>query len=149
MKLEELHKAVGDWVGTGTMNVGHHSGPTFERLTIEPTDFPDSFSYIRKSRIAFPGRDLLHHEIGYLKVDSASIMLSRGTYVILDWNEKTKQYEYNTSSDGTRDVVRTITFQDDTIMMWDSTMEVLQRGEWQRHLACTEFRLVAKNLTIG
>ena len=49
----------GEWVGTGEMTVGDRKGPIIETLKLESTDFPLTFSYIRKSRISFKGHTAL------------------------------------------------------------------------------------------
>ena len=68
MVLEDLLKMRGEWVGTGEMTVGDNQGPIQEYLKLEETDIEGCLSYIRKSRIDFPGRPTLHNECGYMRL---------------------------------------------------------------------------------
>jgi THAP4-like, heme-binding beta-barrel domain len=141
MDLQDLLKMEGDWVGTGSMTIGSHSGSIEEFISFENTDKPNSLSYMRKSRITFPGRVVLHNEIGYMRTVGMGLLLSTGSYEILDWVESQKRYEQVAGSADSRNMVRKVEFIDDQTMVWNNSMEVDHGGNWVSHT--TETRFVA------
>jgi hypothetical protein len=144
MELDELLKMKGEWVGTGKMSVGEHEGDIQEYIKLEETDVEGCLSYIRKSRIDFPGRPTLHNELGYMQTNEMGLLLSRGSYEILDWNDSTQQYEQVASSPDSKDMIRKVTFPSETKMIWDNSMQVDHRGNWVTHTAYTEFVSLTK-----
>jgi len=144
MELNELLKMRGEWVGSGNMTVGIHQGDIQEYLKLEETDVQGCLSYIRKSRIDFPGRSTLHNEIGYMQTNQMSLLLSGGSYEILKWVEGNFQYEQIASSPDSRNMTRKVLFKSETKMIWDNAMEVDHGGSWVVHTAYTEFRSITK-----
>ncbi|WP_019275594.1 hypothetical protein [Vibrio coralliilyticus] len=144
MELNELLKMKGEWVGTGKMSVGENVGEIQEYIKLEETDVEGCLSYIRKSRIDFPGRPMLHNELGYMQTSEMGLLLSRGSYEILEWNKSTQQYEQVASSPDSKEMIRKVTFPTDTKMIWDNSMQVDHRGHWVTHTAYTEFVSITK-----
>ena len=140
----ETSKMLGEWVGLGTMTVGSAKGDITEYLKLEPTDFPNNLSYVRKSRIVFHDRTLLHNEIGYMKPNGAELMLSRGSYVILGWDNAQKQYAQIAGSNDSRNMTRKVTFPSPDEMVWDNDMEVQHDSHWARHTAITTFKSITR-----
>jgi hypothetical protein len=144
VKIEELLKMKGEWVGTGVMTVGDQEGPITEYLKLEGTDIDSCLSYIRKSRIDFPGRPLLHNELGYMQTDEVQLLLSGGSYVILPWNKRSLSYEQSAGSPDSKDMVRMVTFPSAKEMVWDNKMLVNHGGHWVPHTAVTRFISITK-----
>ena len=134
----------GEWAGTGTMTVGEHEGSVVDYVKLEPTDTEDCFSYVRQSRITFPDRMALHDEVCYMRLEDMGLMLSRGSYVILDWDDECGYYKQVASSPDSRGMTRKVQFPSSHEMIWDNDMEVNQRGHWVRHLAVTRFISISR-----
>lgn len=137
-----LEKMKGDWVGIGTMTVGTHVGDVVEYLKIEPTDFPTCLSYVRKSRITFPGRVVTHNELGYFRTTDVALLLSRGSYVILPWSEPDAAYVQAVGSPDSRNMHRKVNFAATGEMTWDNSMEVNQQGQWVTHTVKAVFSTI-------
>lgn len=133
MDLKELQRMQGEWIGLGTMTVGPNTGDVEEYLRIEATDFPTCFAYIRKSRITFGPRSVTHNELGYLRTTDASLLLSRGSFIILPWSDTEKCYVQSTGSSDSRGMRRAIAFSASGQMVWENSMEVNVQGVWQKH----------------
>lgn len=134
----------GEWIGTGEMTVGNREGAIIEALKLEPTDFPLTFSYIRKSRITFQSRTALHNEFGYMRAGDMSLLLSRGSYEILEWVEKEQLYRQIASSPDSRNMTRKVQFPNPFEMVWDNAMEVDHQGQWVKHTAVTKFTSITR-----
>ena len=144
MELSDLIKMKGEWVGTGKMTVGDHEGAVKEYIKLEETDVEGCLSYIRKSRIDFPGRPTTHNELGYMQTSEMGLLLSRGSYEILNWNDATGQYEQIASSPDSKEMVRKVSFPSSTQMIWDNHMQVDHGGNWVLHTAYTEFDSITR-----
>lgn len=129
----------GEWTGMGTMTMGSLKGDVVEYVRMEATELNDVVSYVRKSRISFPGRIAVHNELGFIRVASVSLMLHRGTYNILEWDEKKQYYSMVAGSPDTRVMTRKITFKEETSMHWYNFMEVNHGGNWVSHEVETDF----------
>ena len=139
MKTAQVLKTIGEWTGTGTMTVGNHVGAIVEYMRVEPTDIADCVLYVRKSRINFKTRSVLHNETGYIRPDSVQLMLSRGSYIIMEWKPANNAYEQVVGSPDSRNMIRTISFQGTTGMTWDNVMDVRRGNRWATHTANTAF----------
>jgi len=142
MTKEDLAILVGEWFGTGKMTVGAHEGVISEHVIMERTDNEERLVYTRHSRIEFPGRVVAHHEVGYTGLEDLSLLLSRGSYVRLVWDEKEFLFKQVDSTPDTRNMKRKIVLSNGHKMHWDAEMEVNQRGEWVKHTIVTDFVLV-------
>lgn len=142
MDIENLLLMKGEWIGLGSMTIGAHSGEIAEYIDLDTTDRDNSLSYIRKSRITFPTRVVLHNEVGYMRTDGMGLLLSTGSYEILDWIEASSRYEQVAGSSDSRNMIREVTFPQDQSMVWENSMEVNHRGSWVSHTTRTEFTLV-------
>ncbi|MEP3019037.1 MAG: hypothetical protein ABJO59_12060 [Tateyamaria sp.] len=125
------------------MTVGDHAGEIEEYLKLETTDKDNSLSYIRKSRITFPERTVLHNEIGYMRTDGMALLLSSGSYEILDWITATAQYEQVAGSADSRNMVRIVEIPHTETMFWRNSMEVDHRGSWVSHTTETKFSAIS------
>ena len=133
MTKEELAGLVGEWLGTGKMTVGDHEGYITEHVTIDRTDRDDHVVYSRHSRIEFPGRNVAHHEVGYTGVAELSLLLSRGSFVRLEWDDKDGLFRQVASTPDTRNMQRKVVLTNGHEMTWDAEMEVQQNDQWVRH----------------
>lgn len=129
----------GEWTGTGKMTMGTLLGDVVEYVRMEATDSPEILSYIRKSRIQFPGRVAVHNELGFIRLKSVSLMLHRGTYNILEWDDEAQQYSMVSGSPDTRQMTRKITLANAASMHWYNFMEVLHQSNWISHEVETQF----------
>jgi hypothetical protein len=129
----------GEWSGIGKMTMGSLTGDVVEYVRMEATESPEILSYVRKSRIVFPGRVAVHNELGFVRVKSVGLMLHRGTYNILEWDEQAQHYAMVAGSADTRQMIRKITFSDPTAMHWYNFMEVQHGGSWVSHEVETDF----------
>ena len=77
-----------------------------------------TFSYIRKSRISFQGHTALHNEFGYMGANDMSLMLSRGSYEVLEWVKVEELYRQVASSPDSRNMVRKVLFPQPFEMVW-------------------------------
>ncbi len=141
MTKEDLMAMVGEWLGTGKMVVGPHDGYITEHVIIDRTDRDDHVIYTRHSRIEFPGRIVLHHEVGYTGLADLSLLLSRGSYVRLAWDDKTQEFRQVASTPDTRNMRRKVILKSGHEMVWDAVMEVNQGGQWVQHTILTNFAL--------
>jgi hypothetical protein len=129
----------GEWTGVGKMTMGALKGDVVEYVRMEATELPEVLSYVRKSRISFPGRVAVHNELGFIRLKSVGLMLHRGTYNILEWDDTTQQYTMVAGSADTRQMIRKITVNNPTSMHWYNFMEVLHGGTWVGHEVVTDF----------
>ena len=120
------------------------SGICSEHVRIEATDNDERLLYSRLSRIEMAGQNIPHHEVGYTGVQDISFLLSRGSYVRLEWNTEEQLFRQVDSTADTRNMTRKISFVSGHEMIWDSTMEVFspQHSAWARHTIVTKFSLV-------
>jgi hypothetical protein len=58
----------------------------------EGTESGEIVSYVRKSQISFANRAGIQNELGFIRLKSVSLMLHRGTYSILEWDEARQFY---------------------------------------------------------
>ena len=130
----------GEWTGVGKMTMGTLVGDVVEYVRMEATESPEIVSYIRKSRIKFPGRDAMHNELGFIRLKSVSLMLHRGTYNILEWDDRRQHYSMVAGSPDTRQMTRKITLSDPASMHWHNFMKVLHLGKWVSHKVETDFK---------
>lgn len=140
----DFDKMLGEWVGLGEMVVGEFEGKIIESMKIEETDIENFYSYIRKSRIDFGRRVTTHHELGYIRPESISLILSRGSYIELQLKSD-GIYEQSEGTPDSKDMRREIIFESDTVMRWNNIMKVDQgteRGGWVEHTANTAFTKV-------
>lgn len=137
----------GEWSGIGKMTMGTLLGDVVEYVCMEATDSAEILSYTRKSCIQFPGRVAVHNELGFIRLKSVSLMLHRGTYNILEWDDKLQQYSMVSGSPDTRRMTRKITLANAASMHWYNFMEVLHQGNWMSHEVETQF--VALLITPG
>lgn len=143
MDLVDLLKMKGEWVGRGSMTIGNQTGDIEEYIKVEGTDKEWALSYIRKSLITFPGRSVLHNEIGYMRTENMGLLLSSGSFEILDWITANNQYEQVNGSPDSRNMTRKVTFPVANAMKWENAMEVDHRGNWVSHTTETTFTKVA------
>ena len=135
----DLSKLIGEWFGVGTMTIGSMQGPIQEYVRLETTDRAKCLSYVRHSRIVIGGQTALHNELGYMRDTDISLLLSRGSYVILPWDASTGGYRQTAGSDDTRNMTRKVILAADGKMTWDASMEVQQGGMWVPHTILTTF----------
>jgi hypothetical protein len=114
-------------------------GDVVEYVRMDATNSPEVVSYVRRSRIQFPGRVAVHNELGFVRLTSVSLMLYRGTCNILEWDEKAQHYSMVAGSSDTRLMTRKITLPDATSMRWYNFMEVMHEGAWVSHEVETRF----------
>jgi hypothetical protein len=129
----------GEWTGTGKMTIGTLLGDVVEYVRMEATDSPEIVSYIRKSRIQFPGRVAMHNELGFIRLRSVGLILHHGTYNILEWDDKAQHYSMVAGSPDTRKMTRKSTLADAASMRWYNFIEVLHQGNWVAHEVETNF----------
>lgn len=129
----------GEWTGVGEMTMGTLVGEVVEYVRMEATESPEIVSYVRKSRISFPERVAVHNELGFIRLKSVSLMLHRGTYNILEWDDRAQHYTMVAGSSDTRQMTRKITLSDPTSMHWFNFMEVQHGGNWVSHKVETDF----------
>lgn len=146
MNQDTLSRMVGEWIGSGEMTVGSLQGAIEEYMRIEATDIPTCLSYVRKSRITFPSRITLHNELGYLKPSWIGLFLSRGSHIILTWDEL-GYFKQIDGSDDSRNMIRKIEFPNSFQMVWDNDMEVKTDRGWFKHTAVTKFTSVTRVTT--
>jgi hypothetical protein len=157
MDEELFQKMLGEWVGTGTTKFSHDKmqieAKITEYLNVEATDRPNSFSYIRRSRIIVPATGqrpemaMLHNELGYMRTDGIGLLLSRDSSVNLEWKANLGYYfqingqDQSNETDDTRNMSRKVEFPTDEKMIWDAAMQVLdsKSGDWGDHTAFTTF----------
>lgn len=139
MDGEEIYRLAGEWIGKGHMTMGGSTGEVSEYVRMERTDAPDILSYVRKSTIVFPGRSAVHNELGFIRPDSVSLMLHRGTYNILQWDATQQHYAMVAGSADTRQMTRKITVTGAASMHWHNFMEVKQGSTWVSHTVETDF----------
>jgi hypothetical protein len=124
MEQQQLLKMLGVWAGVGTMTVGNDTGDVIEYLQLDSTDFPTCLVYMRKSRITFGNRVSMHNEIGYMRTSDAALLLSRGSYIILPWDETEQAYVQAIGSPDSRNMKRKVLYPSPDKMVWDNSMEV-------------------------
>jgi hypothetical protein len=132
-------KLIGEWFGVGTMTIGTMQGTIQEYVRLETTDRTECLSYARHSRIVIGGQSALHNEVGYIRATDISLLLSRGSYVILPWDASLGGYRQGAGSPDTRNMTRKVTMSADGKMTWDAAMEVQQGGVWVAHTILTTF----------
>lgn len=130
---------LGEWTGAGKMTMGTLIGDVVEYVRMEATESPEIVSYVRKSRISFPGRNAIHNELGFIRAKSVSLMLHRGTYNVLEWDEKLQHYSMVAGSPDTRQMTRKITLTSPAAMHWYNFMEVQHGSGWVSHEVETSF----------
>lgn len=143
----DLSGLIGEWFGVGTISIGNMQGTIQEYVRLETTDRIECLSYIRHSRIVIGGQSALHiggqsalhNEAGYIRATDISLLLSRGSYVILPWDASLGGYRQAEGSPDTRNMTRKVSIAADGIMTWDSAMEVQQGGVWVTHTILTTF----------
>ena len=135
----DLTTLIGEWFGVGTMTIGPMQGVIQEYVRLETTDRADCLSYVRHSRIVIAGQTALHNELGYMRPTDISLLLSRGSYVILPWDASAGGYRQSAGSPDTRNMARKVILAADGQMTWDATMEVQQGGVWVPHAILTTF----------
>lgn len=140
MEQDKFETLRGEWTGTGKMTMGALVGDVTEYVRMEATDEPDILSYIRKSQISFPGRNSIHNELGFIRAKSVSLMLHRGTYNILEWDEAHGHYSMVAGSSDTRQMTRKITILSPSTMHWYNFMEVQHGANWVTHEVKTDFK---------
>lgn len=138
MNAIDLSKFVGEWFGNGTMTMGSLGGTIEEYVRIEATDLSGCLAYIRHSRIVIAGQIEAHNEQGYMRASDITLMLSRGSYVVLTWDPALGLYSQTASSPDTRNMTRKVTLSATGTMTWDSRMEV-EEGTWVPHTILTNF----------
>lgn len=143
MQQDNFKKLLGEWTGSGEMTVGEHVGKILESIKIENTDISTCYSYIRKSSIDFGQRVTLHNEMGYIKPDGTDLLLSRGSYIIMIWDDATQSYNQTAGSKDSKNMIRKITFNSPAEMTWDNVMDVDHGGNWVSHTANTVFTRIA------
>lgn len=130
----------GEWIGSGPFTLGPFVGTAFEYIRLESADIPDVYSYVRRSRIEIPGAPPnTHNESGFIRLKSIGLMLSRGTYNILEWNDATGDYRQVAGSADTQDMQRKITVINAGEIQWHNFMKVLFQGQWVDHTVDTRF----------
>ncbi len=134
-----LSTLIGEWFGVGTMTIGALQGTIQEYVRLETTDRTECLSYVRHSRIVIGGRSALHNELGYMRGTDISLLLSRGSYVILPWDDTLGGYRQAAGSADTRNMTRKVILSADGQMTWDAAMEVQQGGMWVKHAFITTF----------
>lgn len=139
MSSLDLSKLIGEWFGLGTMAIGGMQGTIQEYVRLEPTDRTECLSYVRHSRIVIGGQSALHNEVGYMRATDISLLLSRGSYVILPWDASLGGYRQAASSSDTRNMTRKVTMGANGQMTWDAAMEVQHGGVWVVHTILTTF----------
>lgn len=135
----DLRKLIGEWFGVGSMTIGSMQGTIQEYVRLEMTDQTECLSYIRHSRIVIEEHIALHNELGYMRQSDVSLLLSRGSYVILPWDASLGGYRQAASSPDTRSMTRKVTLSASGQMTWDSAMEVQEGGVWVAHTILTTF----------
>ncbi|MCP4368888.1 MAG: hypothetical protein GY797_12355 [Deltaproteobacteria bacterium] len=73
-----------------------------------------------------------------------ALLLSRGSYEILEWNDKDGFYRQIASSPDSRNMIRKVTFPKPYEMVWDNEMEVQHDGHWVKHTAVTSFTSITR-----
>lgn len=135
----DLSKLLGEWFGVGTMTIGTMQGTIQEYVRLETTDRTECLSYVRHSRIVISGQSALHNELGYMRETDISLLLSRGSYVILPWDASLGGYRQAAGSPDTRNMTRKVTMSADGRMTWDAAMEVQHGAVWVTHTILTTF----------
>jgi hypothetical protein len=135
----DLSKVLGEWYGYGTMTIGSMQGTIKEYVRLELTDRADCLSYLRHSRILIGAQTALHNELGYMRPTDISLMLSRGSYIILNWSDGDNEYRQAAGSPDTRNMRRQVTLLSTGQMKWDASMEVQQVSAWVPHTIITTF----------
>ncbi|NRB41834.1 MAG: hypothetical protein HRU20_25735 [Pseudomonadales bacterium] len=79
-----LEGIVGNWIGTGTFEIGGITKPVIETLAVFNADVEGVYSYVRKSNISEGGETTTHDEEGYVGLELSQVALSRGTVVRLE-----------------------------------------------------------------
>ena len=139
MESTKLAMLLGEWTGVGKMTMGAQVGEVVEYVRMDATESPDILSYVRKSRISFVGRSAVHNERGFIRTKSVSLMLHRGTYNILEWDEQLQHYSMVAGSPDTRQMTRKITLNAPNSMHWYNFMEVQHGMSWVSHEVETDF----------
>jgi hypothetical protein len=139
MDQSQLLIMTGQWTGVGTMTVGSNVGDVVEYLRLDHTDFTTCLSYMRNSRITFGARVSLHNELGYMRTTDASLLLSRGSYVILPWDPTQNAYVQAAGSPDSRNMKREVIFEPNDQMVWHNSMEVNVQGTWVTHIVHSTF----------
>lgn len=135
----DLSKLIGEWFGVGSMTIGSMQGTIQEYVRLETTDRTECLSYVRHSRIVIGGQVVMHNELGYMRATDVSLLLSRGSYVILLWDPSLGGYRQAVSSPDTRNMTRKVTLSSSGQMTWDAAMEVQEAGVWVVHTILTTF----------
>ncbi len=130
----------GEWIGSGPFTLGPFVGTAYEYVRLEAADIPDVYAYVRRSRIVIPHAPAnTHNETGFIRPKSIGLMLSRGTYNILEWNDATGDYRQVAGSADTQDMQRRITVVNPGEIVWHNFMRVLFQGQWVDHTVDTTF----------
>jgi len=130
----------GEWIGTGPFALGPFVGTATEYVRLEFSDLPDAYSYVRRSRIVIPNAPAnTHNETGFIRLTTIGLMLSRGTYNILDWNDASGDYRQIAGSADTKGMQRKITVINKGEIQWYNFMNVLYQGQWVEHTVNTHF----------
>lgn len=139
MNIVDLCTLIGEWFGVGSMTIGPLQGTIQEYVRLDTTDRTECLSYLRHSRIRIDGQSALHNEMGYLRSTDISLLLSRGSYVILPWDPSLGGYRQAAGSPDTRNMTRKVTMSSAGEMTWDAAMEVQEGGVWITHTILTTF----------
>jgi hypothetical protein len=130
----------GEWVGSGPFTLGPFVGTATEYVRIEIADIINTYSYVRRSRIVVQNAPPnTHNETGFIRLKSIGLMLSRGTYNILEWNDATGDYRQVAGSSDTKDMQRKITVVNSAEIKWHNYMKVFFEGAWVDHTVDTHF----------
>jgi hypothetical protein len=142
---DDFAKLRGEWIGTGPFTLGPFAGTATEYVRLEAADVPHTYAYVRRSRIVIPNAPAnTHNETGFIRLKSIGLMLARGTYNILEWNDATGDYRQIAGSADTQDMQRKITVVAEDEIKWFNFMKVLFQGQWVEHTVDTHFFSVLK-----
>jgi hypothetical protein len=145
MDPEDFALLRGEWIGSGPFTLGNLVGTATEYIRLESSDLPEAYAYVRRSRIELQGGGAnTHNETGFIRLQTIGLMLSRGTYNILEWNAGTGDYRQIAGSNDTQDMIRHITVVTQGEIKWHNYMKVLYQGQWVDHTVETHFFSVLK-----
>ena len=135
----------GEWIGSGPFIFGPFpAGEATEYVRIEATDIATAYSYVRRSRITANGAPArIHNETGFIRTKSIGLMLSKGTWNILEWQDATGDYRQVAASPDTQDMQRKITVVSPSELLWENFMRVhTSGGQWFDHSVVTRFHSI-------
>lgn len=140
---EKLYAMLGEWRGEGTTTIeGLPEMKIVEHLSIRETDNPDMLAYVRRSRIENfrgPGQPpVFHDELGYMGKTGARLLLSRGSYVVLEWNDHRYEQDPDAPSPDTREMFREVSYPAYDRMRWLNEMLIKRPShggepQWIKH----------------